>query len=164
MDQSQIQPTATAQEILSAVSDMPQRQAAQLSNAPLFKRGIAHGIDLLILSPFYVFFFFLLTTTPVPNAERQLVSFFVSITTVILVLMGLGYFVYFEGREGSTFGKRVMKIRVVGIDGDEAGMKRAIIRGILRPVDMLIWPLVFSNEKRQRLGDIFAHTWVVKME
>lgn len=72
--------------------------------------------------------------------------------------------------EGQTIGKRIMKIKVIKIDGYQAGFGDYLIRWLLRLVDMgiffgiigLITMLV--NSKVQRLGDIAAGTAVITLK
>lgn len=72
--------------------------------------------------------------------------------------------------EGQTLGKRVMKIKVIKIDGYQAGFGDYLIRWLLRLVDMgltlniigLVTMLV--NSKTQRLGDIVAGTAVITLK
>lgn len=72
--------------------------------------------------------------------------------------------------DGQTIGKRIMKIKVIKIDGYQAGFGDYLIRWLLRLVDMgigfgivgLISMLV--NNKTQRLGDITAGTAVISLK
>jgi uncharacterized RDD family membrane protein YckC len=78
------------------------------------------------------------------------------------------YFTLLEGHGGQTIGKMVVKIRVVrAADGSSIGYGEAAIRTVLRIIDgifvyligaLLIW----SSDKKQRLGDRVAHTIVVR--
>jgi uncharacterized RDD family membrane protein YckC len=84
-------------------------------------------------------------------------------------LLWLLYFTYFESTSGATFGKQIMRIRVV----DETTMQRleigpALVRNILRIIDWLPFfyligfILIVANERKQRLGDMAARSLVVK--
>lgn len=72
--------------------------------------------------------------------------------------------------EGQTVGKRIMKIKVIKIDGYQAGFGDYLMRWLLRLVDMgasfnivgLVTMLV--NSKTQRLGDIVAGTAVITLK
>ncbi|MEM3736955.1 MAG: RDD family protein [Candidatus Bathyarchaeia archaeon] len=78
------------------------------------------------------------------------------------------YFTYFEGSQGQTPAKRWLRIKVVREDGSSVDYGAALIRNVLRIVDLL--PafyiigvvLVALSGKRQRLGDIAARTLVVQ--
>lgn len=70
---------------------------------------------------------------------------------------------------GQSFGKKIMKMRVVKVDGRQAGIGSYFLRWILAPIDLyftygsvgLITMLI--NGKGQRLGDLAANTTVVKL-
>jgi uncharacterized RDD family membrane protein YckC len=76
----------------------------------------------------------------------------------------LGYFPLLEGRFGTTFGKRLLGLRVLKENGLPIGYKEAFLRRLsfyfeFWPVDALF---VFFTEKRQRAMDIVASTIVVQ--
>jgi uncharacterized RDD family membrane protein YckC len=85
------------------------------------------------------------------------------------ILYGIGvalYFVLMEGYFGQTFGKMVTGITVVREDGSP-GLGAAFVRTVLRIVDGILGYLVafiavLISDKRQRLGDVAAHTLVVR--
>ncbi len=94
--------------------------------------------------------------------NRAIISEVLGATTVYFV-----YFTVLEGRYGQTLGKFVSEIKVVREDGTQVGYRAAALRTILRVIDFL--PLLYamgallieSSDKRQRLGDIVAHTIVI---
>lgn len=71
---------------------------------------------------------------------------------------------------GQSFGKKIMKVRVVKVDGSQAGIGSYFLRWIISPIDLyftygsvgLITMLI--NGKGQRLGDLAANTTVVKLK
>jgi uncharacterized RDD family membrane protein YckC len=77
------------------------------------------------------------------------------------------YYILMEGYLGQTLGKMVVGIKVVREGtGEVPGLKAATIRTLLRLVDglasyMVALVAVSVTEKRQRLGDMTAHTLVV---
>lgn len=82
--------------------------------------------------------------------------------------IGAGYAIVAEWLyRGQTLGKRMMRIRVIDIDGGSPSLAQIVVRNVLRPVDML--PVAYlvggafalSTRLRQRLGDIAANTVVV---
>jgi uncharacterized RDD family membrane protein YckC len=86
-----------------------------------------------------------------------------------LVLVGwtLYYFFALESGGGQTIGKRAMRLKVVSADGGEPTMQQYALRSIVRVVDIpMIGLLVMlaTGDKRQRVGDIAAHTSVVDAE
>lgn len=70
--------------------------------------------------------------------------------------------------EGQTLGKKVMKIKVVKIDGFQVAFSDYVVRWFFRIVDIYIFGLGFfvisSNEKSQRLGDMAAGTAVIALK
>ncbi len=80
------------------------------------------------------------------------------------------YFVFLEGFWGGTIGKKVLKLRVVSVDGKTPGLKRAFIRNILRIADslpalnILGVVLILLSPERKRFGDHVAGTRIVRGE
>jgi uncharacterized RDD family membrane protein YckC len=81
----------------------------------------------------------------------------------------LYHFVSEMAMDGQSWGKKIMKIKVVKIDGTEADFVSSLIRWIFRLID--IWFLfgsvscitVILNKKGQRLGDMAANTTVIRL-
>jgi len=70
---------------------------------------------------------------------------------------------------GQSFGKKMMKMKVVKLDGGQAGIGSYFLRWILVPIDYFFFGSVglftmIINGKGQRLGDLAAHTTVVKLK
>jgi uncharacterized RDD family membrane protein YckC len=77
------------------------------------------------------------------------------------------YFTWMEGTYGQTVGKIAVQIKVVKEDGSPIDYGDAAVRTILRIIDGIFLYfigaiLIWSSDKRQRLGDMVAHTVVVK--
>ena len=57
----------------------------------------------------------------------------------VSVLIGLGYFTYFEGSTGQTLGKMALSIRVVDFNsGGSIGFGRALIRQLVRYISAIV--------------------------
>ena len=101
----------------------------------------------------------------VSTSLEGIVGLFVALTSVVLYL---GYYVLMEGYLGQTVGKMLLGIKVIREDdGGVPGVKAAAIRTVLRIVDGLFSYLVgfiavLASAKNQRLGDMAAHTLVVR--
>jgi uncharacterized RDD family membrane protein YckC len=69
---------------------------------------------------------------------------------------------------GQTIGKRVMKIKVISLNGEQATIGQYLIRWLFRVVDIYLMDglpafiCVIVSEKKQRIGDIVAGTTVIK--
>lgn len=98
---------------------------------------------------------------------------------LLAFMMAWGYFAFFEGgKRGATPGKRTMGLRVVDRSGNNATRSQAIVRNLLRFVDMLPGAptakigimlggygaglmTCFLSKRFQRLGDMVANTVVI---
>jgi uncharacterized RDD family membrane protein YckC len=68
---------------------------------------------------------------------------------------------------GQSVGKRIMKLRVVRADGQQAGIGAYLLRWLLRPVDMMLFigvVAILATDKGQRLGDLAAGTVLVSVK
>lgn len=87
-----------------------------------------------------------------------------------IFLLWWGYPVVWEAFGGRTPGKRLLKIRVVRLDGQPIGWKEAFLRGLLLTADFL--PFLFATGLLsmlfvpgfRRLGDLAAGTLVIQDE
>lgn len=86
----------------------------------------------------------------------------------VFLLLTFAYFFVTELVWGQTVGKRVMKLRVVGMDGAKLGAGPAALRNIVRFIDA--FPALYIvgaitlftvGNKSARLGDLAAKTKVV---
>ena len=72
--------------------------------------------------------------------------------------------------QGKSFGKMIMKIKVVKLDGTQAGFGAYLLRWLLRIIDTRIFSggvaliAIIANGKGQRIGDMAAGTTVIKMK
>jgi uncharacterized RDD family membrane protein YckC len=91
---------------------------------------------------------------------------------VILFLIGsFCYYLLLEGLTGYTLGKFVLRIQVVNGEGRPPGMIKSLIRTLIYLVDtnpLLFWGLpagicVLVTPRKQRIGDMVANTYVVKV-
>lgn len=87
----------------------------------------------------------------------------------LMFLVFWAYPIVFEAWNGQTLGKRALGLRVVARDGAPLGWMAAIVRNLLRTVDMLPFGyalgLVASlfDPHGRRLGDLVAGTLVVHL-
>ena len=83
-------------------------------------------------------------------------------------LLVVGYYLVLESYRGQTLGKMVAGIRVVDeVTGDRPAFRAVLVRTTLRLVDgiaayLVAFVTVLVTPKRQRLGDLAAHTIVVR--
>ena len=132
-------------------------------------RVVAGLIDQLIMIGYLIaiiFFYLWLLNVTEGTSFSYPVAYF-----VILFLPLFFYHLLCETYlNGQSFGKKLMKMRVVKLDGTQAGIGSYFLRWILAPIDIyftygsvgLVTMIV--NGKGQRLGDLAAHTTVVKLK
>lgn len=88
----------------------------------------------------------------------------------VSLLIFLLYFILLEGAYGQTVGKMAVKIKVVREDGTKIDYADAAVRNILRVIDLIPYfipyllgaILMWTSDRKQRLGDRAGHTVVVK--
>jgi uncharacterized RDD family membrane protein YckC len=85
---------------------------------------------------------------------------------LIWFVVALAYYVVMEVQMGGTLGKLALGLKVVKEGGEKVDWQASIIRNILRIVDGIFFYLVgaivvWTSKKKQRLGDMVAHTLVV---
>jgi uncharacterized RDD family membrane protein YckC len=87
---------------------------------------------------------------------------------LIYLVLVFAYYMLMEGYLGQTVGKMLLGIKVVREDnGEVPGLGGVAIRTALRIIDGLFFYLVafiavLASGKNQRLGDMVAHTLVVR--
>jgi len=94
--------------------------------------------------------------------------------TAVFIILYLPFFFYDFLCEiflnGQSIGKKVLKIKVVKIDGSQPGIGSYFLRWLIKPLDVfftygsvgIITMLI--NGKGQRLGDLAANTTVIKLK
>jgi uncharacterized RDD family membrane protein YckC len=89
-------------------------------------------------------------------------------SALVYFVVVFAYYIVMEGYLGQTVGKMLLGIKVVReANGEVPGVRASAIRTVLRLVDGLFFYLVafisvLVTGKNQRLGDMVAHTLVVK--
>ena len=88
---------------------------------------------------------------------------------LLFFLVVIGYYVVMEKTSGATLGKMAMKLKVVKQDGTALDWQASIVRNVLRIIDGFFFYLVgaivvWISKSKQRLGDMAAHTIVVRAQ
>lgn len=137
----------------------PEGVALRLPTAGPVPRALAWALDFAIRVSIA------LAAATVLAALQQAGS---GIYAIVLFVLMWAYPIVCEGAfNGQTPGKRVMDLRVVSADGAPVGWIAAIVRNLLRTVDMLPFAYTvglitsLSDPHGRRLGDMVAHTVVV---
>jgi len=141
--------------------------------AGLAIRTVAFIIDQIIIA--IVMFILLvlgigsmLGITVISGGELAPISIMGAISIGIFAwLLWLIYFTFLEARSGQTIGKKIMKIRVIKMNGDEMDYVAAFVRNLLRIIDQLPtlyiigFLLIIITKENQRIGDMVAGTILV---
>ena len=100
-----------------------------------------------------------------PDAVAGPSSSFWALSSVILFLMMVAYFVCFWGWRGQTPGKMVMRISIVRFDGARIGWGGAVMRFLGYIISVLLFLLGFFwvafDRRRQGFHDKIADTFVI---
>ena len=89
---------------------------------------------------------------------------------VIFAILWVLYSTLLLGRYGQSVGKMLVKIKVVKEDSSRISYRDAFVRTVLAVIDAIPYVipyllgaiLIWTSDKKQRLGDRVAHTVVVK--
>ena len=130
------------------------------------RRVLAIIVDSIVLGfIFGVMSIFFGTTSASGGSVSASVNGIPALVTFVVFLL---YFTVLEGYLGQTVGKMLLGIKVIREDnGGVPGLSTAALRTVLRLIDGLFGYLVgfiavMASAKRQRLGDMAAHTLVVR--
>ncbi len=135
-------------------------------------RILAYLLDYLIKIAYgiviYGTFFYILGINKYLDATDQ---WSMMATILIFALPIIFYSIILESIfEGQTVGKKLLKIKVVKIDGYQATFAEYLIRWFMRIIDITLFNgiialiAVSSSKKGQRLGDMVAGTSVITLK
>lgn len=135
-----------------------------LDIASLGDRIVAYLIDSVIR---FVYLMAVLVIMDQFNGENPFDNHMVA-TLVILVPFFFYHLLFEVFNNGQSPGKRVLKLRVVRLDGQSVGLGSYILRWLFRLIDINLFSglvaiiAIAASDKGQRLGDMVAATTVVK--
>ncbi len=129
--------------------------------AGTFERISAYILDLVILYSFLFTLIYIYSKT----VWKDMMSGW-----AFIMILTLPHFLYFPViqyyNNGQSFGKKIMKLRVVKTDNTHPRLLDFVIRWLFRTIEISMIPglallLILMNKKKQRLGDIVAGTTVI---
>jgi len=140
--------------------------------ASVGERLLAYVIDWLIKIAYVIVVYqILFNLIDFDNMVRDMDNWSRIAILVFFYLPAIFYSLIFESLlDGQTPGKRVMKIKVVKVDGYQASFPDFVVRWFFRIVDLNILSgvvaliAIISNDKNQRLGDMTAGTGVIALK
>jgi uncharacterized RDD family membrane protein YckC len=131
--------------------------------AGIGSRFLAYMLDSLVLGV-VLFAAVLVVVAVTPDGVSGTLG--VILVVVASLLVNVGYFAISEAlTAGRTLGKRALGLRVIRLDGGAPGLREALVRNILRIVDMSLgigMVVMFFDRRSRRLGDLAAGTVVVR--
>ena len=148
--------------MLGVMNSIAQASAAPVTGPKLDNRRVLAGIvDLAIVAVGAVVVLFAGDALSGDRSEVQ--------GALAAVILGWSLYYYFalESGGGQTVGKKLMKLRVVRVDGSPVGMREVAVRTVLRVVDgagayiVGLIVMLATGRRRQRIGDLAAGTIVV---
>jgi len=139
--------------------------------AGLKDRFLAMFIDLIIIEVIVSILLYILLTS---ISEETLIDEggnLMRILGFVNIIFFLGYHLICEIlMEGQSVGKKSVGLKVVRLDGQEANLSDYLARAVFLIVDFILSLgvlgaiLIGSSAKGQRLGDMTAHTTVIKIK
>jgi uncharacterized RDD family membrane protein YckC len=143
----------------------PEGVVFRLAVAGVFSRFLAWSIDLAVI----------VAASSLLGVAAQFLALvspdFANLLFLICYgVFSVGYGIFTEWRwRGQSWGKRILRLRVIDASGLKLQFSQIIIRNLLRPVDLL--PVcyllgglfLYWNHRGQRLGDLAANTVVVSI-
>lgn len=127
----------------------------------------AFFIDFLIKAIYYLAVFLMLART---DAFNEMDNWSQTSVYIIFYLPIMFYSLLMEFfNEGQTLGKKIMKIKVVKIDGYQAGFMDYLTRWVMRIIDIQVGfgltglIAMSASKNNQRLGDMAAGTSVINL-
>src|SRR6266513_5072310 len=156
------------------VIETPERVPLHFALASIGNRFLAcaidHAIQIVALMTLGIIFAIITDAQDIGSRLMNAPKWVIALLVIIQCLIFDGYFAVFEWVwYGQTPGKRWLKLRVIREDGRPISFFEAMIRNLLRVVDIIFPPFysiglvsVFASDRDQRVGDLVAGTVVVR--
>ncbi|MEO5997353.1 MAG: RDD family protein [Chitinophagaceae bacterium] len=130
--------------------------------ASLGERLVGFLIDFLIISAYLIVLsvVFAILSSVIFAGRRQW----------IVIVFYLPIYFYNLASEifmnGQSVGKKVMKMKVISLDGSQPSLGQYLIRWVFRVIDIPLGALICiaATDRKQRLGDMVAGTAIIKTE
>ncbi|WP_298302542.1 RDD family protein [Flavobacterium sp.] len=140
--------------------------------ASVGERILAYFVDLLIKGSYLVVIgYFVFNKMGLGDAISKMDQWSAIAIVVLFLFPYMFYSLVLESiLEGQTIGKRLIRIKVVKIDGYQASFPDYLLRWLFRIIDISLSSGIIGvvstiiNEKNQRLGDVSAGTAVITLK
>lgn len=148
-----------------------QNVVINFSAASVGDRLLAQIIDLLVKAAYVFFMVFMFEIFDLTNIFVGLDTWSIIAIYSVLGIPIMFYSLVQESLwEGKTIGKKLMKVRVIKLDGYQASFGDYLIRWLFRIVEISVGNgiialiAIIANSKNQRLGDMAAGTSVISLK
>jgi uncharacterized RDD family membrane protein YckC len=138
--------------------------------ASIGHRILAFGVDLLIMIAYLITIFSVMAYSGLSDVMSKMDGWSQMAVQSVLFLPVMFYSLIFETFfEGQSLGKKLVRIKVVKIEGYQASFGDYLIRWLFRMIDIVIssgvigFISIVMNKKAQRLGDMAAGTSVITL-
>ena len=138
--------------------------------ASIGHRILAFGVDLLIMIAYLISIYTFLNIIGFMEVLTGMDRWSQAAVQSIIFLPVMFYSLIFETFfEGQSLGKKLVRIKVVKIEGYQASFGDYLIRWLFRMIDIVIssgvvgFVSIIMNKKAQRLGDMAAGTSVITL-
>ncbi|WP_264549354.1 RDD family protein [Flavobacterium sp. N2820] len=134
-------------------------------------RIFAQLLDILVMIAYVVVIGFFLDITGLTTTIEAMDDWSIMAVYGIIYSPIMFYTIVQESLwEGQTIGKRIMKTKVIKLDGYQAGFGDYLVRWLFRLVEVFIGNgiigliTIIASQKNQRLGDMAAGTAVITLK
>jgi uncharacterized RDD family membrane protein YckC len=134
-------------------------------------RIFAQLLDILVMIAYIVVIGFFLDITGLTTTIEAMDNWSIMAVYGIIYSPIMFYTIVQESLwEGQTIGKRIMKTKVIKLDGYQAGFGDYLVRWLFRLVEVFIGNgiigliAIIASQKNQRLGDMAAGTAVITLK
>ncbi len=140
----------------------PQNIELEYDLASVGDRIVATIVDRLIIIAYIIILIIIASQSKFTGDIMQLYIFVASLPVMFYSLLSEVFM------NGQTLGKRIMRIKVISINGNQPSFSQYLMRWLFRIIDLwmtgniLAVIMVAVNDRRQRLGDIIAGTTLIK--
>jgi uncharacterized RDD family membrane protein YckC len=140
----------------------PQNIELEYDLASVGDRIVATIVDRLIIIAYIIILIIIASQSKFTGDIMQLYIFVASLPVMFYSLLSEVFM------NGQTLGKRIMRIKVISINGNQPSFSQYLMRWLFRIIDLwmtgniLAVIMVAVNDKRQRLGDVVAGTTLIK--
>lgn len=134
-------------------------------------RIVAQLLDILVMIAYAIVVTIFLSLSGLESAINAMDRWSIMAAYLVIYSPLMFYTIVQESLfEGQTFGKRIMKTKVIKLDGYQAGFGDYLVRWLFRLVEIMIGNgiialiAVIASSKNQRLGDMAAGTAVITLK